>query len=313
MTFAASANVIVHCGARPVFVDVEPETLNIDPERIEPALRRRSRAILPVHYLGQACDMKRIGAIARRRGLAVVEDAAHAVETVAGGRKVGSISDFTAFSFYATKNITTGEGGMLTTNRRRLAERARVLALHGMSRDAWKRYSAAGFRHYEVVAAGFKYNMFDLQAALGLTQLAQVERFAGARRSAFARYLEAIAEVPGITPLRQAPARPGDVNALHLFVVRVDRREAGLSRDALMAALQRENIGVGVHFRAVHLHPFYRKTFGTGRGLCPVAERASDELLSLPFFPSMRTEEIDDVAEALRRIVSYCRARKPRR
>jgi len=309
MTFGATANVIVHTGARPVFVDVEPLSLNLDAHKIEAAVTRRTRAILPVHYIGQPCDMRPIRAIARRHGLAVIEDAAHAVETVYRGRSVGSISELTAFSFYATKNITTGEGGMLTTKRKSLAERARVLSLHGMSRDAWKRFSSTGFRHYAHVEAGFKYNMFDLQAALGIHQLGRIERLWRARRRAFDLYNRALAGIPGIRPLGQAE-RPGDKNAYHLYVVRVDRREARISRDGLMAALWAENIGTGVHYRAVHLQPFYRKELGYRPGVCPVAEEASEEVLSLPFYPSIRRKDIEDVGGALRRIVDYSHRRK---
>lgn len=311
MTFGASANVIVHTGARPVFVDVDPERLTIDPRHIEAAVTSHTRAILPVHYLGQPCELAAIRRIGRKHKLAVVEDAAHAVETVADGRKVGSISELTAFSFYANKNMTTGEGGMLTTNRKRLAERARILSLHGMSRDAWKRFSSSGFRHYRHVEAGFKYNMFDIQAALGIHQLDRLERSLKARRKAFAIYVDALKDVAGITPLAQRE-RSGDRNAFHLFVVRVDKRRAGLTRDELLAALAAENIGCGVHYRALHLQPYYRRQFGFRSGMFPVAEKAGREVLSLPFFPSIRRRDIEDVADAIRRIVSYRLERRVR-
>jgi len=311
LTFAATANVIVHVGARPVFVDVDATTLNIDPSGIARALSRRTKAIIPVHYVGQPCDMRAIGAIARENRLAVIEDAAHATESTYQGRKIGSLSDFTAFSFYATKNITTGEGGMLAVKKDRHASRARVVSLHGMSRDAWKRYSTSGFKHYDVVEAGFKYNLYDIPASLGIHQLKKIETFWKARERALAAYHRALDGIPGIEPLKQEP-RPGDRNAYHLYVVRIRRSDAGIDRDAMMAALQAENIGVGVHFRPVHLHPFYRKTFGFRKGTCPVAERAGSEVLSLPFFPTMTLSDIEEVAQAIRRIVVYYGQRRPR-
>jgi dTDP-4-amino-4,6-dideoxygalactose transaminase len=232
-------------------------------------------------------------------GIPVIEDAAHAVEAEYRGRPVGALGRAGAFSFYATKNITTGEGGMLTTDDGELAERAATLALHGISRDAWKRYAAGAYRHWDVVAAGYKYNMFDIQAAIGLEQLKKVDRFWQARRRLVERYDAALGDVPG---LRLMARRPYVKPSYHLYPVRV-LPEAPVTRDALMAALNERGIGVGVHFRAVHLHPYYREELGFAPGLCPVAEQAGEQLVSLPLFPDMHDADIDRVTVAVREIL----------
>lgn len=298
ITWCSTANVVVHVGARPVFADVLRETFLIDPESVRKRITPRTKAIVPVHYVGQPADVDAIAAVAG--SIPIVEDAAHAIETVSKGRKVGSISRTTCFSFYATKNVTTGEGGMLTTDDEALADRARVLSLHGISRDAWKRYSNEGFKLYEVLAAGFKYNMFDLQAALGLRQLDRVGDMHAARRRLVATYRERLARVRGVEVLKQEE-RPGDVNAFHLLPVLVDSRER---RDFALQALQKEGIGVGVHFPPVHLEPFYRERFGYAPGLCPVAEDVGTRTLSLPLFPSLDERSLDDVVEAVEKVLA---------
>jgi dTDP-4-amino-4,6-dideoxygalactose transaminase len=295
ITFASSANVIVHTGARPVFCDVQDDTLNIDPDALAAAITPRTRAVIAVHFAGHPCDMDEVLAA----GIPVIEDAAHAVEAEYRGRPVGALGRAGAFSFYATKNITTGEGGMLTTDDGELAERAATLALHGISRDAWKRYAAGAYRHWDVVAAGYKYNMFDIQAAIGLEQLKKVDRFWQARRRLVERYDAALGDVPG---LRLMARRPYVKPSYHLYPVRV-LPEAPVTRDALMAALNERGIGVGVHFRAVHLHPYYREELGFAPGLCPVAEQAGEQLVSLPLFPDMHDADIDRVTVAVREIL----------
>jgi len=302
ITFAATANVICHLGARPVFVDVRPDTLNLDPDRLKEAVTPRTRAIVPVHYIGQPVDMDPVLDVARQHGLVVVEDAAHAIETVYRGRKVGAISDMTAFSFYATKNLTTGEGGMLTTRRDDLIDRLRILSLHGISKDAWKRYDRGGSLQYDILEPGFKYNMFDIQAALGLHQLDKVEAFRRRRKELVERYHAAFEGLPGIAPLLQAEG-PGNVNAYHLYVVRVLIEELGVSRDEFAAALTERGVGLGIHFRAVHLHPYYERTFKLGYGHFPHAEYASDRILSLPLYPRMTDDEQDFVIDAVRATV----------
>lgn len=306
ITFAATANVIEHIGATPVFADVLPDSLNIDPDEIERRITTRTKIVVPVHFAGQPCDMERIEAIAKKHGLAVMEDAAHAVETVAAGRKVGSISPVTCFSFYATKNITTGEGGMLTTSDAALAERIQILSLHGISRDAWKRYSDEGYRHYEIIEPGYKYNMSDIQAALGLHQLRKVERFWENRKRLTELYDKMLADVPEVVPVR-APLREGDRFAYHIYVVVVRTEDLSTDRDVIMNAIQKENIGVGVHFRAIHVHPHYAKKYGFKRGALPNAEYASDRVISLPLFPTMTGQDVADVVAALRKVVTHFR------
>lgn len=298
MTFASTANVIVHTGATPVFCDVQPDTLNMDPAAFEAAITPRTRAVIPVHFAGHPCDMDEINLIARRHGLFVLEDAAHASESEYRDRPTGSLGDAAAFSFYATKNITTAEGGMLTTSDEALADKAQVLSLHGISRDAWKRYTAEGYQHWDIVAPGFKYNMSDLQAALGLSQLARIEEFWIARKRLTERYDRALRGLGGLQLMQR---RDYVKSAFHLYVVRVDN--APVSRDEFMARMQDHGIGVGVHFRAVHLHPYYHDTFRFEPGMCPVAEKAGDTVVSLPLFPSMTDEEVDRVVAACHEIM----------
>lgn len=304
VTWAATANVVVHTGAKPVFADVLPDTLCIDPASVAARITDKTKAIIPVDYAGQPCDMDALEALTRPRGIKLVEDAAHAIETVYRGGKVGGRADTTCFSFYATKNLTTGEGGMVTTNDDALADRLRILSLHGISRDAWKRYSSAGFKRYQIVAAGYKYNMFDLQAALGLCQLERVDGMRQQRAALVARYRELLAGVPGVEMVQQVEAE-GDVHAFHLLPIRVLGADEA-TRDRLMAAIQAENIGVGIHFPAVHLEPFYRETFGYGEGDCPVAEAFCASTLSLPLFPDMAPADQDDVVAALRKALERC-------
>jgi dTDP-4-amino-4,6-dideoxygalactose transaminase len=284
LTFCATANVVVHAGATPVFADIDPVSMNIDPRAVEAAMTSKTRAIIPVHYAGLPADVLTLLELARARGAVLIEDAAHCVEGVAEGRKVGSIGDFTCFSFYATKNLTTGEGGMVTTADERAAATMRVASLHGMSRDAWARYAPGGTSQYDVVMPGFKYNMMDIQAAIGLHQLARIGEMHRRRAAICAEYDAAF----GGLPLRLPPVPDATtVHARHLYTVLVDEADAGISRDALQARLRDRGISTSVHFRALHLHPYYRDRFGFERGMFPVAESVSDTTLSLPLSPSM--------------------------
>ncbi|MBI4572090.1 MAG: DegT/DnrJ/EryC1/StrS family aminotransferase [candidate division NC10 bacterium] len=301
LTFSATANVIVHVGATPVFADVDPRTMNLDPEALARAVTPRTKAILPVHLAGRPCDMDALLQVARRHGVAVVEDAAHAVEARYRGRSVGSIGDLTAFSFYVTKNLVTGEGGMLTTDNAAWAEEIRIKALHGISRDAWKRYSAEGFQPYDTLFPGYKYNMTDLQAALGIHQLARLESNLAIRERHWRQYDAALADHPLLTT--PSPVDPRDRHARHLYTVLVDTERAGMSRNEFMVRLKAENIGTGIHFTPLHLHSYYAKTLGFRRGQFPAAEFIGDRTVSLPLSAKLTDEDVEDVITAVRRVL----------
>jgi dTDP-4-amino-4,6-dideoxygalactose transaminase len=298
LTFCATANVIVHAGATPVFADVDPRTGTLAPAAVEAALSPRTRAVIPVHYGGMPADVLAIRAITQPQGIVMIEDAAHCIEGIARGRKVGAIGDFTCFSFYATKNITTGEGGMLTTASAEAAEWIRTASLHGMTRPAWTRHQIGRPARYDVVLPGFKYNMTDLQAAMGLHQLAQIE-VNYARRAAIARaYEEAFADLPlG----RFAPPPAGSRHAHHLYMVLVDGR-AGITRDEAAERLAEAGVSTSVHFHPLHLHSYYRDRFGYSRGAFPVAEQLADTVLSLPLSPALSDAQVDHVISVVRRL-----------
>lgn len=304
LTFAATANVIVHTQAKPVFVDVDPETYLIDPNKIEEKINNNTKAIIPVHYSGQACEMDKIMKIARKHNLFLLEDAAHAVYTKYRGQMVGSIGDATAFSFYATKNLSTGEGGMLTTNNDELAEKARVISLHGMSRNAWNRYGKGGSWYYEVNFPGFKYNMTDMQAALGLHQLKKLEGMQKTREEYVEMYNTAFEDMEEIV----TPAEiPGNRHAWHLYVIRINENLMNIDRNKFIEELTDLNIGTSVHFIPVHLHPYYRMTYGYKHGDYPVAESIYDGILSLPLYPKMTRDDVEVVVNAVKHIVKKYR------
>jgi dTDP-4-amino-4,6-dideoxygalactose transaminase len=299
MTFCATANAIIHTGATPVFADCQRDTLNIDPVAIEAAITPRTKAILPIHFAGRPADMDAISALAERHGLFVIEDAAHAIESVYKGRKIGSISDFTCFSFYVTKNMTTGEGGMVTTNDPDLAKRIQVYGLHGMSADAWSRFSDAGYKHYDVVFPGFKYNLTDMAASLGLAQLPRVPTWLGRREEIWARYDEAFADLPLLLP---APAEPDTVHARHLYTVRLTD-DAAVSRDQFLTEMHRRGIGTGVHYRALHVHPYYRERWGFRPEQFPNAYWTGERTVSLPLSPKLSEQDVERVIHATREIL----------
>jgi dTDP-4-amino-4,6-dideoxygalactose transaminase len=296
MTFCASVNSIIHAGATPVLADVRPGTMNIDPDEIRKKITSRTRAILPVHFAGRACDMDAIMAIAEEHSLAVVEDCAHAIETEYRGRKAGTIGDFGCFSFYSTKNVVTGEGGLVLTRKAEDSDRIKVLGLHGMSKDAWKRFSDAGFKHYDVVEAGFKYNMMDLQAAIGIHQLSRVEKNWKRREAIWKSYQRAFSGLPVDLP---APVEPGTRHAYHLFTILINAERAGISRDEFLDAMTREKIGVGVHYRSVPEHPYYQKTFGWRGEDYPHALKIGRETVSLPLSPGLSDADVNDVIAAV--------------
>ena len=297
MTFAATVNTILHVGARPVLVDVDPDTHNLRPDLVEAAITPRTRGIIPVHMAGLPSDMTALRSIADDHGLAIIEDAAHATEATIDGSKIGTTGTLTSFSFYVTKNVVTGEGGMVTTDDDALAEDIRVRSLHGMSRDAWKRYSTSGFLHYDVVLPGWKDNMTDLQASLGIHQLRRVNANLGRRAEIWDRYRELLDGIPGI-------ALPADfdrgIHARHLYRITVDADRAGIDRDGLMTALKDRNIGTGVHFRAISRLSFFAKTLHLADGDFPVAERIGDQTLSLPLSSRLTDDDVADVADAVR-------------
>ncbi|WP_296944857.1 DegT/DnrJ/EryC1/StrS aminotransferase family protein [uncultured Massilia sp.] len=302
LTFTATAEVVRYLGARPVFVDVDPATLQIAPAAVEAALTPRTRAILPVHYAGLACDMAALATLARRHGLRIVEDAAHAFPTRRRGRLVGTLdSDVTVFSFYANKTMTTGEGGMVVTRDAALAARMRTMRLHGISRDAFDRYvSRTPAWYYEVVAAGFKYNLTDIAAAIGIQQLRKIERFARRREQLAGRYHTGLAGLP----LRLPPLPgDGDSHAWHLYVVRLDAT-APLARDALIDALAQRGIGTSVHFIPLHRQPYWRDTCGLAPADFPAAEASYASMLTLPLYTRMSDADQDRVIHALRALLA---------
>ena len=303
LTFASTVNVIEHVGARPVLVDVEPDTLTIDPARVEAAITPRTRAIIPVHYAGHPAEMDPILELARARDLLVIEDAAHAVPASYRGRRIGSGPNPAAFSFYAIKNLTTGEGGMLT-GARDLVERARVLGLHGMSRDAWKRYGKGGSWRYEITAPGFKYNMTDIQAALGLWQLRKLESFQQRRREVVAAYQEAF----GAEDALELPVeRPWVRHAWHLYVLRLRPGVLRIGRDQVIDQLAERNIGTSVHFIPVHVHPYYRDKYRYRAAAFPVAYHNFLRMLSLPLNPRLTHQDVADVIDAVRDVLEKFR------
>ncbi len=302
MTFCATVNAILHAGAVPVLADCDPVTFNFVPERVERKFTKKTRAILPVHFAGRPCEMDALMRLANKNRLRVIEDCAHALETEYRGRRVGTFGDLGCFSFYATKNLTTAEGGMVITPRKALADRIKRLALHGMTQDAWKRYSDSGYAHYDVVELGYKYNMTDLQAAIGLPQLRRLDSNWKRRESIWARYQEAFADLPV-----DLPAEPlaHERHAYHLYtpLIRKERKGSGRSRDWGLSALTAENIGGGVHYRALCDHPYYRRALGWRRRDFPVASDIGDRTLSLPLSPALSDADVKDVITAFRKVM----------
>lgn len=294
LTFCSTVSVIEHVGARPVLVDVEPDTLNMDPAAVAAAVSERTRVILPVHYAGHPCDMDAIWAIARKHGLEVLEDAAHALPARYKGRWIGSGENPVAFSFYATKNLTTGEGGMLT-GAPQFVEKARVASLHGMSRDAWKRYDKGGSWYYEVVMPGFKYNLPDVLAAIGLAQLRKLERMQVRRRTVVDTYNLEFSDLPVQLPTERSEAE----SALHLYPMRL-LDGARVGRNEFVERMNAINIGTSVHFIPIHFHPYYREKYGWREGQFPVAEDAYSRVVSLPLHGGLTEIDIQDVAAAVR-------------
>jgi dTDP-4-amino-4,6-dideoxygalactose transaminase len=303
LTFASTVHAIMHTGATPVLADIEPVSMGLDPECLERRVNERTKVILPVHFAGQACRIGDICDIARARGLAVVEDAAHSFGAEVDGKRLGNFGDATNFSFYATKNITSAEGGAVATGDADLARRIRVLSYHGMSRDSWQRYADRGSWYYEVDSVGYKCNLNDVLAALGVSQLKKVDKFAEKRAAIANRYNEKLAgseffELPGVLP--------GNTHTWHLYVVRIDLERIPIGRDRFIRALTEEKIGSSVHFIPVYYHPFFAP-FGVEAKDFPVCEDYFSRCVSLPLYPDMRPEDVDDVVDALNKLAGfYC-------
>ncbi len=300
LTFCATVNAILHTGATPVLADVDPVTMNIDPAAIRRAITPRTKALLPVHFAGRPCEMDDIVSLCDEHRLVLIEDCAHAIETQWRGRSAGTFGAFGCLSFYVTKNIVTGEGGMVLARDERDAARIKVLGLHGMSKDAWKRFGDEGFKHYQVVEAGFKYNMMDLQAAIGLRQLERIDAYWQRRSQLWQQYDEAFSRLPVTRP---APPAPDTRHGLHLYTLLIDEAECGLSRDAFLDAMTAEGIGVGVHYLAVTEHPFYRQTLGWDEGHAPHATRIGRQTVSLPLSAKMTDADAADVVTAVHRVL----------
>jgi dTDP-4-amino-4,6-dideoxygalactose transaminase len=301
MTFAATAEVVTYFRAQPVLVDCELDTLNLDPSSLERAITPRSRAVIPVHYAGHVCDMDRILPIARHHRLKVIEDAAHALPARYKGQMAGTFGDLACFSFYATKTLCTGEGGMVTTANPEYAERVRMMSLHGISKDAWKRYSAEGSWYYEISSPGFKYNMTDIAAALGLVQLGKCDRMLESRRRIAEIYDQAFRGMRGIvTPEVRAEAD----HAWHLYPIRLGLEQLRIGRSEFIAMMRERNIGTSVHFIPLHLHPYYRDTYRYRPEDFPNASGSYERLVSLPIFPAMTDRDAGEVVSAVSDIVT---------
>ncbi len=297
MTFAATLNTIVLTGGKPVLVDVEPGTYNMDVTKIEKAVTKRTRAIMPVHFAGLPVDLDPLYDVAKKYNLRVIEDAAHAIGTEYKGKRIGSFGDIQVFSFHPNKNMTTGEGGCVVTRDDKIAEAVALLRFHGMDREAWNRFGKKGSQHYEIIVPGYKYNMMDIQAALGLHQLKQLDGFIKRRTELAERYRKLLSDRPQWS-LPRAPFY-SHLHAWHLYTPLINPDSAGMDRDAFMQGMKDRNIGTGLHYRAVHLYPYYREQFGFKRGDFPIAETISDRIVSLPLFPAMTDADQDRVIAAM--------------
>lgn len=303
MTFAGTLNVIELCGLKPVLVDIDPQTYNMDVSLIEQAITSRTRAIMPVHFAGLSVDMDPILALAEKYQLRVIEDAAHAIGTQYKERKIGSFGDIQVFSFHPNKNMTTGEGGVITLRDEALKNKIAVLKFHGMDRDAWNRFGKSGSPHYEIITPGHKFNMTDIQAAIGLHQLPMIDAYNARRQVLASRYYVGLRDCPGlILPGVDPATTPG--HAWHLFAPIIAEGHRAYDRDSLIGALKQHNIGTGVHYRAVHLYPYYREKYGYQPGSFPHAERVGNNVFSLPFFPQLSEANQDRVITTLKSLLA---------
>ncbi len=302
MTFCATANAIIHAGATPVPVDIDPQSQNIDVELIRDRITERSRAIVPVHFAGRPCDMDAILALAEEHGLVVIEDCAHAIETEWKGQTAGTFGEFGCFSFYVTKNITTGEGGMVLAKSEADIERIKVLALHGMTKDAWHRFGDEGYKHYQVVEAGFKYNMMDLQAAIGLHQLQRIEQGWKRRQEVWQQYQAAFEGLPVTCP---SEPEVDTRHAYHLYTLLVDEQVAGIDRDTFISRLSDSGIGVGVHYLSLASHPHYQERFGWCPSDYPVAQAVGETTVSLPLSSKLTDTDVERIIETVEDVLGH--------
>ena len=305
LTFAATVNVILHAGATPVLADVCEDDYNIDLAQIEAKLTSRTKALMPMHYGGQPCHMDELLSLAEQHGLRIVEDAAHALGASYRGKPIGALTDAAVFSFYPIKAITTGQGGMLTTNNEELADRVRLLSLHGLSKNAWNRYSEKGSAEYQVLAPGFNYAMTDIQAAIGIHQVEKLAAFQERRAKIAGMYDEFFADVAEVI---RPPVLDHIDHAWHLYPIRLHLDQLSIDRDEFIVELRDRAIGTSVHFIPIHLHPYYRETLDVGPGDFPIAEKVYESLISLPIYPRMRDSDVERVASAVREIVAAKRS-----
>ena len=301
MTFCSTVNAIIHAGATPVLADIDLETMNIDPSQIEEKINSKTRCILPVHFAGRPCNMEKIMAISRGNNLFVIEDCAHAIETKYKDENAGTFGDFGCFSFYVTKNLVTGEGGMVITDHKGKANRIKRLALHGMSKDAWKRFSDEGYQHYCVEEAGYKYNMMDIQAAIGIHQLKRIEKNWFRRQEIWNYYNDKFSELPIILP---EPPEKNTRHAYHLYTILIDKKIAGFSRDSFFTKMNSEEVGVGVHYLSIPEHPYYKKQFGWKVKDYPNAMKIGRETVSLPLSPNLSDYDVDRVVNTVKKILN---------
>jgi len=296
LTFAATANVIMHVGAKPVLCDVDPDTFNIDPYEIKKRITKRTKAILPVHFAGYPCDQKQIYNIANHHGLSVIEDAAHAIGSSYRNKMIGAFPGLTSFSFYATKNITTGEGGALALPNKRLAKKVRQLRFHGISRDAWDRYKGLQKWRYDIVEAGYKNNMTDILASIGVAQIKKIERFILKRSKIASQYSLGLKNCNGLViPMVETGVR----HSWHLYPCRIVKNEFGMSRDQFMEEMRQLGVGTSVHFVPLYLHTFYKKALGYKKGDFPVASQLNREIVSIPMYTKMTNSDVNRVIEAI--------------
>ena len=300
LTFCSTINAIIHAGATPVLADVDKDNMNIDPEKIEGSITDKTKCILPVHFAGMPCDMGKIMKIAKRKNLHVIEDCAHAIESKFDGKNTGTFGDFGCFSFYVTKNLVTGEGGMITTNDYDKANRLKKLALHGLSKDAWKRFSDKGYQHYFVEEAGFKYNMMDIQASIGIHQLNKIEDNWIARKKIWDYYNEILSDLPIVLPTQP---KDNTKHAYHLYTILIDKDLAGITRDNFINKMNNSKIGTGVHYLSIPEHPYYKKSFGWDCKNFPNATRIGRQTVSLPLSPKLSSNDVERVVQTVKKIL----------